>query len=110
MASPASPAGDGPALTSFGRPQAKGRARDALDVGRLHMMTSFAVDLGIDVRAASAVSRVHGGTLRVGAVPVTPLHQPHHGRHQVHAHGGDLITYFGRPREPGSVSARCTPL
>jgi len=61
MASPASPAGDGPALTSFGRPQAKGRARDALDVGRLHMMTSFAANLNVDVRAASAVSRVHGG-------------------------------------------------
>jgi hypothetical protein len=54
-------------------------------------MTSLAADLDVDVRTAVSVSRVHGWTLRVGAIAVTPLHEAHHGGQKVDALGGDDV-------------------
>ena len=65
------------------RPSSEARARLGLGVRRSDVVVVFASDLDVEARAAVSVTGDDGRALRVGAVSVAPLHEPHQGRHQV---------------------------
>jgi hypothetical protein len=65
--------------------------RLGVGVRRVDVMVVFASDLDFEARAAASVTGDDGRAFWIGAVSVTPLHEPQYSRHQVHAFRRDHV-------------------